>query len=153
MTTIVYRDGIIAADSRAYSGCPTPIGNKCKLFVLEDESVIGISTTEPGQSETIAEALNKSESYQGAEPILQELKFQALRVLKDGSVFYYCDSMNPSGPLTQEYFAIGSGDHYALGAMSQGARAVDAVLAASVFDPYTNDVITAYEIGPKSSSS
>ena len=31
MTTIAYRDGILAADTRGFSGASTPIGNKLKI--------------------------------------------------------------------------------------------------------------------------
>lgn len=44
-------------------------------------------------------------------------------------------------PLDNQFYAIGSGSHYALGAMHMGASAVQAVAAAARFDVDTNAVI------------
>ena len=43
-----------------------------------------------------------------------------------------------------QFWAIGSGRDFALGAMHAGASARDAVIAASRFDPYTSDIVSAH---------
>lgn len=133
MSVIVYRDGVMAADTRAYSGDATPIGHKMKIFRLKDGSLVGFSTTKPGLSEAMVAWFN-AESPEGPPPV--EMNFSALLVKPNGEVFYYNDSISPSGPLVGPYFAVGSGDHYALGALACGAAATEAVEVACQFDPW-----------------
>jgi len=142
MTTIVYRDGILAADSRAYSGAQTPIGTKHKIGALSDGTLVAISTTMPGLSERVMQFLEAGlaggyEDNAGPEPDVLRDNFTMLLVDPEGQVFYASNSMMLSGPLEAECFAIGSGCEYALGAMYAGADAVSAVQAAIKGDPYT----------------
>lgn len=140
MTTIVYRDGIMAADTRAYSGGSTPIGQKQKIYQLEDGTMIGVSSTKPGFSETFVNWLVNPAEHD-PKSVSSDMLFQAL-VVKDEQVYYYHDSLAASGPLVGSFFAIGSGEQYALGALSCGATAEAAVVAAAQHDPWTNDQIT-----------
>ncbi|MDE4297112.1 hypothetical protein PXK56_18145 [Phaeobacter gallaeciensis] len=149
MTTIVYRDGVLAADTRAYSGNPTPIGSKQKIHMLADGSIAGVSTTKPGISEAFIAWLNDGGDLGDTERLGSDLDLQALVVKQDGSVFYYHDSVVPSGPLYGQYFAIGSGDQYALGALSCGATADGAVAAASQHDPWTGGEIMKISLRPE----
>lgn len=48
MTTIAYRNGVMAADTRAYSGGKLPIGTKTKIERLEDGTLLGVSSITPG---------------------------------------------------------------------------------------------------------
>lgn len=141
MTTIVYRDGLMAADTRAYSGNPTPIGNKQKIHRLPDGSIVGVSTVEPGMSEAFVAWLAAGGNPEEIEHLSDKLKLQAILVKSNGSVFYYCDNIMPSGPLFGPFFAIGSGDQYALGALSCGATADAAVMVAAQHDSYTGGEI------------
>lgn len=43
MTTVVYRDGVMAADSRAYAGYNTTLGSKSKIRKLADGTLLTIS--------------------------------------------------------------------------------------------------------------
>ena len=150
MTTIVYRDGVLAADTRAYSGGHTPIGKKSKIRRLADGSLVGVSSTEPGVGEAIIGALQDHDSVLEARDDLlalgDKLRLQGLLVRPNGDVFYFSDSPYPSGPLRDEFFAIGSGQEYALGALSVGVSAKEAVKVASLHDAWTNDEIEVLEI-------
>lgn len=143
MTTIVYRDGILAADTRAYAGDSNPIGTKQKIYSLLDDNGMrisfGISTAAPGLSEEIRNWFFK-DRHPDFEPQLGERGFTALEIRGD-EVYYYKDSFTPSGPLTADYFAIGSGQSFALGALTMGADARTAVEVAGMNDIWTNDKI------------
>lgn len=139
MTTIVYRDGILAADTRGYSGDVTPIGSKRKIFTLENGGLVGVSTPNPGFSEAIVKWMNNGRDLNDT-PV-DDPSFSALYIDANGEVFYFDDGYTPSGPLTAEYFAIGSGRAYAYGALSMGASSVEAVRAASDHDVFTSGEI------------
>lgn len=142
MSTITYRDGIMAADSRAYAGGPTPIGFKKKLRKLVDGSMIGISTTLPGLSELVMDYFDNCASdvpnIDYPQPEIGEKKITILLVTADGEVYYADDSLNLSGPLDGEFWAIGSGEAYALGAMECGASAEEAIEIAKKFDVWSD---------------
>lgn len=139
MTTICYRDGQLAADTRAYSGGSRPIGHKQKIGMVQlsggEILAFGISTAHPGLSEELRAWLGneKSPDYDPG----PGREFEMLEVRDDGTVFYYQSSLTPSGPLEADYFAIGSGAEYALGALAHGATAQEAVEAASQHDVWT----------------
>lgn len=136
MTTIAYRSGVMAADTRAYSGDKVPIGWKRKIHCLADGTLLGVSTTSVG-----GDALVRRWVEAGcAEPTNDSLKpesFSALMVRPNGEVFYACNNLEWSGPLTAEFLAIGSGDQFALGAMAAGASAVKAIAIAIELDPWS----------------
>lgn len=140
MTTIVFRDGIMAADTRAYSGASTPIGFKAKIHRLKDGSLMGVSSTIPGQAEAFINWVNDGSNMETIDQ-LGELKLAAIVAMKDGNIIYFNDSPLPSGPIAGSFFAIGSGEQYALGALSCGATAEAAVTAAAQHDPWTGGEI------------
>lgn len=136
MSTVAYRGGVLAADSRAYGGkyAATP-GAKRKLYRLPDGSILGVVSGIVGFSERFAAWLES-----GAVPDKfgdGEQAFKALLVRPSCKVFLYVDSLYPSGPIDSEFYAVGSGDDYALGAMACGCSAVQAVEIAARFDPHT----------------
>lgn len=140
MTTIVYRDGKMAADSRAYAGDKHPIGNKVKIRRLKDGTLIGCSTTIPGGGEAVLDFFEKGRPADFTVPE----SFTFLMAKPNGEVFYATDSDFLSGPLTGDFFAIGSGEAYAHGALEMGATAVEAVRVACKCDTFT--ALPIYEI-------
>ena len=146
MTTIVYRDGILAADSRAYSGHSAPVGFKRKIYGRErDGAMIGVSSTCPGLSEQIA-AWFLDDKNPDREPSWPgDAGFDAIEIDAEGDVFFYGGTLHPTGPLSAPYFAIGSGAEYALGAMLMGANAMEAVQAGITFDPWSAGDMTVIE--------
>ena len=140
MTTIAFRDGVMASDSRAYAGDSAHMGFKTKIFALEGretQSLLGISSVEPGAGEAL-KAWIEGGSKKKDRPELNQMNFAALHVMPDGSAYFYINSFNPSGPVLDEFYAIGSGERYALGAMAMGARSKDAVGIAIRYDPWTS---------------
>lgn len=152
MTTIVYRDGKMAADTRAYSGSTTPIGEKFKIEVIEysdgSKSIVGVSTPAPGLSEEIRRWF-ASEKHPDFEPqgIGSDRRgFEAIEVTEDGEIFFYNDNFTPSGPLMTDWIAIGSGKDYAVGALSMGATAEEAVGVAINCDAWTGGRVTVIDL-------
>lgn len=140
MTCIAYRNGRMAADSRAYAGDKMPIGNKVKIRRLRDGTLIGCSTTIPGGGEAV---LNWWENGKPEGVTLPE-HFTFLAVNPKGEGFYMTGPDFISGPLEAPFFAIGSADQYAQGALEQGATAVEAVRIAVKCDTFCGMPI--YEI-------
>ena len=134
MTCIVYRAGYMAADSRAYAGDKHPIGSKTKIRRLDDGTLIGCSTTTPGGGEAV---LDWWEKGRPEDPTLPN-HFTFLAVRKNGEALYMTGPDFVSGPLTAEFFAIGSGEQYAQGALEMGATAVEAVRVACKCDNFTD---------------
>lgn len=144
MSTIVYRDGVMAADSRAYSGNTAPIGNKRKITRLADGSLVGVSTTQPGTSERIAQWLDELtecnplafQDWAQAPAIPDIGSFTALTVRPDGTALLFENSLFPS-IVTAPYYAIGSGREYALGALVGGSSALQALRVAVELDVWS----------------
>lgn len=136
MTTIAYRAGVMAADSRGYSGNRTPVGSKAKIERLEDGTLIGASCTIAGGAEAIrkwyCDGMPKEPAYALPEA------FTLLIVKPNGEALYGNDAHMLAGPLTADFYAIGSGCDYALGAMEMGADAKTAVEVACKLDVWSD---------------
>lgn len=135
MTTIVYRDGVLAADTRAYSGGNTPIGQKVKIRALSNGELIGVSTPEPGVGEAIMDWYAAG-AKENKKPTVPD-NFHFIAVRPDGTALMGIDSLHLTGPLTAPWFAVGSGSHYAMTALHLGKSAVEAVRIAAEFDAWT----------------
>lgn len=143
MTTIVYRAGYLAADTRAYSGNKPPIGRKTKIFYREDLQIAcGVSSSEPGVGELFWSWLS---GEIGDGTVFKDKEFTAL-VIERGEVFIFENSIHPTGPLEADFFAIGTGREYALGAMEMGASAPEAVRVACKLDVWSQDPIMVIDV-------
>lgn len=134
MSVIVYHDGVMAADTRAYSGNSHPVGNKMKIHRLKDGSLLGISSGQVGIPEEFKAWIERGASREDYGP--PDLDLEAILVKPDGQVFLYNDSYYSAGPLLGRTFTIGSGKKYAHGAIIAGCNAVQAVEVAIVCDPF-----------------
>jgi|GEM_PF-2094566 len=121
MTVIAYKDGVMAADSRAYSGGTGAIGRKWKVRRAPDGTLIGCSSNQPGVSEAAMAWYIDGADPEKA-PKLNEPSFSLLAVRPDGRAFIADDRFLLSGPLEGEVFATGSGGYAAHGAMLAGRR-------------------------------
>lgn len=139
MSTIVYRDGIMVSDSRAYSGHNSPIGSKRKIARLEDGSLIGVSTEQPGAAEALIEHFKLYDHKEAVEKSPPHLTggYEVLIVERGGKGYFANGSLLFSGPLEAPYFAIGSGATFAMGALEAGASALTALRIAARLDPWT----------------
>lgn len=135
MTTIVVRDGVMAADSRETieEDAAGHWVRKCVKLFRKDNAIIGLQ----GESSPGLVFLDWYGS--GKEPpeslILAEASFTALVLTRSG-LFEYDKFCRPQ-KLTGKYHVAGSGSKVALGALAMGASAQAAVRIACKFDPYS----------------
>lgn len=132
MSVVVYKNGVMAADTRAYGGDAHPVGSKHKIHRLEDGSLLGITSNVPGQSESLRAWINNG--CDSEDMVIANPSFSAIWVKTDGSVWLFWDSFSPAGPLTGEFFTIGSGRKYAMGALELGVEVEEAVAVAIKLD-------------------
>jgi len=133
VSVVAYKDGILAADTRAYGGRgQTSPGSKSKIHRLADGTRVGIVSATPGEPERFLDWMKAGEdrtAWTGDKPDLR-----ALIIRPNGEVFLAEDSIWWSGPIDCQSYAIGSGSDFALGAMAMGATAKQAVYVACDFD-------------------
>lgn len=143
MTTIVYRDGVLAADSRAYAGNRSPIGYKTKIrAVVVDEVpyLVGVSTPAPGFGEAVLNWFEAGHDFRDSPP-MPEGGFTLIAIDAAGQGYYANDTFYLSGPLAAPFWAIGSGEEYAIGALTAGESALGAVQVAKRYDQWTDGPI------------
>lgn len=142
MTTIAYRDGTMAADSRGYAGNCASLGTKSKIRKCPDGTLVGCSSNKPGQTEAVmawfmaGADLSKVPDFGAIGP-----DFTLLVVRADGTALYGDGLFHLSGPLTAPFFAVGSGRGPAYGAMEMGASAQRAVEVACLHDVWSGGPI------------
>ncbi len=149
MTTIAYKDGVMAADRRICVNGKV-IGATLKIHTVGD-MVAGCS----GERSEISPFLRWLESgaSKESEPTWgkgEDAGFSAIvvsRVSPSGVDYYWTtkDGVLICDHLEHAYVAIGSGSALAIGAMAHGATAEESVKAAMKHDPYTGggvDVVT-----------
>lgn len=144
MTTIAYRDGILAADSLADGGCGKQVCQKLYRKQITEgrktfEVIIGIC------GEVFA-ALTFVDWYGTGKPIPDTLlnitsNFSCLILRPDG--LYEVDNHCRTDKVLDDMFAIGTGAHAARAAMYCGKSAVDAVRVAARIDKNTGGRVVA----------
>ena len=152
MTTIAYRNGLMAADSRMTteddSGCRI---FKCeKLYRIETprfgEAIVGLA----GETYSGLIFLDwlKADNADGPENLLiGDADFTGLVLTKRG--LYEYDKWCRGERVLDRFYAIGSGAKAALGAMHMGADARQAVAVAARVDPYTGGPIITLSLESK----
>lgn len=138
MTTIAWDGKRLAADSRASAG--TRSHSTRKIERLADGSLFGFCgclSYYTAVRDWIAAGADESDppKSRGSECIV---------VRNDNSVLVY-ENCKVSIPVTDSIAAIGTGAEYALGAMTVGASAAEAVAAACRFDPSSAPPIVVIE--------
>ncbi|QNH71692.1 hypothetical protein V1VFAS_044 [Rhizobium phage V1VFA-S] len=152
MSVVVYdtKRRLMIADSRAYSGSPHPMGTKMKIHRITEGpfkgALLGITSCVPGMGEEFKQWVTEGMSKEAFGPSNPD--FEALLVLTDGSVIYFNDAYYPSGPLESDYFTIGSGGKYALGAIRAGADVFGAIDAAIQCDPFCGLPVVSLQLDP-----
>ena len=149
MTTIAYKDGIMAGDGQC-----TWSGTKiCKTDKKVFEINLGKRTTLIGMAGDVSHCYEFLDWFKKGAVLEQKPKFEedfedfiALVVKDPGTekeaiVTYMQNSSYPCN-VDIPYFAIGSGTEYALGAMYAGASAIEAVECAIMLDVNTGGEIT-----------
>lgn len=137
MTTIVYRDGILAADSRVSYGSTIMPGTIKKVQRLSNGALYGFSG-----SVEVGEIMRRRVSRASDEmtPLEDEVDlkgeaFEALIIQPDGGVL--CFENRTWMEFKCPYIAMGSGKDFAYGALALGASAKQAIKVAAGLDPGT----------------
>jgi len=141
MTTICYRDGVLAADSLVMDR-EISIGTAMKFLVLADNSVVaaaGILTDNHLFFEWAEAGFDPDKK-----PELSE-SFEGVHIGLDEQVTRYVKCLAPEY-FQAEYFAIGTGFELALGAMAVGATAEEACEAACKHDTASGGPVRTYSI-------
>lgn len=118
MTTVAYRDGVLAGDGRVTIGDMVVTNKQRKVHRLSGGRLFGWSgSLEDG------ERLLMSIKADEALPSLGNIT--ALMIHPDGAIELFEGALWVRRPMP--YYALGSGSPYAIGAMDAGATAVEAV--------------------------
>lgn len=137
MTTIVWRDGIVAADSRALRGTTIMPEEVEKLWRVNESCVAGLSGLM--MYTDAAKAWTMTEDFANTPP--PAMKDATLVVFWPTKIVEYSDGQSAEVRPTHGYYAWGSGCETAYGALAMGADAVRAVLIAAMFDGPTGGKI------------
>lgn len=141
MTTIAYRNGIIAADSQTTisGGASGDVKGVCqKLFKKKIGKGKAARTVIIATSGESAPGLVFVDWYGtgGARPeTLRDSDFTCLVLEKDG--LYEVDALCRPERVKEPFYAVGSGRKAAMAAMLCGKSAREAVKIAAMLDPYT----------------
>lgn len=142
MTTVAYKAGVLASDTRATSnGSVINPGHHPKTFRLPDGSMLGVAG-DVSQCQQLINAMMR----QSRPPELNEC--EAVLVLTDGSVHSYEGSVWTPVEGT-DFYAIGSGWIPACVAMRLGASAEHAVRIAMEFDACSGGEVRTMKLEPK----
>jgi len=152
MTTVVYRDGVLAADSQLNdmneAASATIIGTCEKVYELNSGALLG--TAGDGDAREVIHILTDIGTRAQIDYLTKELLtgtetgFRGILVLpEDGSVWfidieYEKEEQRWTAGVMEcldDFCSVGSGSQAAMGAMHAGANAIDAVFAAIEVDP------------------
>lgn len=139
MTVIAYRDGVLAADS-AFVQCDHMWGTAEKIWRRDDGTLIGAHGT-AGFCEAFKTWVMDGE--EGDAPQSEKEKGEqsdGLIVRPDGSIEIH----TPDGviPFKGPFYAMGSGEGIALGAMASGMSAAEAAAMACEYNIYCGGPVT-----------
>jgi hypothetical protein len=138
MTTIIYDNGVLYGDTRAYSGDKTPMGSKSKVHKVKN-GIFGGTSTNVGATERLRALLEEHGTSHAFETPLDVDAFYVEQNSIIGEQLRYTLWGYFSGPTwvkldkTQTLF-IGSGGHFAMGAHAAGKSAKEALEIACSLD-------------------
>lgn len=141
MTTIVYRDGVMAADSQVLDRSAV-VGTVKKLYRRADGAVAGTC----GSLEDWAPFMKWFKNPSGFDAPAALFDFEALVALPSGEVLWFGKSGRCT-PYTAPFYAIGSGYQAALGALHAGASAERAAEIACLVDVDSGGPIIVEKVG------
>lgn len=142
MTTIVWRNGVLASDSRStYGGDTINLGNLKKIHRLKSGGLAAGCGTTAAITRIIAAIDTKAEYVPKAQgTIVVEVKPGGLISVHEADGTF-------TVPQTG-FYAWGSGMAAALGALHAGASAAEAVAAACKVDPLSGGAVQAVRLKP-----
>jgi len=133
MTTIAIRAGTIAADTCIGNGIKS--GKVSKLHVIKNKYVVAGAGTW-GSIMRFVRWVEQGKKKCDYVPCAEDNRIMLVEVKKDGISITHYDSLSDHRGYTieAEFFAIGSGYELAIGALSFGADAIQAVKVAAEYD-------------------
>jgi hypothetical protein len=148
MTVITYRNGVIASDSQVISRSWTAMGGynkvgirsfdgKVYLYGATGETAYAAKFDKWMQSSAFEDFITKDEGHPNLEPAARDEQCVGVIFTPEGDCIRF-EGNYPPYKLSGPYFAFGTGDQTALGAMHAGASATEAVEAAIVHDVLSN---------------
>ena len=140
MTTIAYRDGVLAADSLV------TCGGGADGFVSKARRIDGLLTAASGSTVHAERFFNwLAGGAPGDCPLVglpENSRTNGLVVLPSGRLRVWCHEGSWDFTPLRGFYALGSGTDYAIGAMEMGADAERAVQVATIHDIATGGPIT-----------
>jgi len=150
MTTVAYKDGVMASDSRCTDDSGVYIGRTPKMYRLANGALLG--TAGDADARCVIDLLNKSSAKKlptRKELAALEVDFRGILAFKNGCAYYidiYVWEISDASAqwdaqvyeIEEQMAAIGSGEQFALGAMRAGKNARDAVTIACHFDSFSS---------------
>lgn len=139
MTTVVYKNGCLAFDSRLVED------NICTGTIVKGRHTKNLLMAGCGACEDIVAVFDWLEAGGGEENkkkfgLAREVKCQVLTINKNGEVISYEGQLYPM-KTNSPWYALGSGSDVALGALEMGATAKEAVQVASKYDVNTGGTV------------
>lgn len=156
MTTIAYRDGVMASDSLAVMAGYVKIGGTPKVFRIKG-CLVGLTGT-ARLIRMFTDWFEANYMENNLPPIAPDLtkdspgqddSINAYVVLPNGKIWRYESGAAPY-PVVAAFVAGGSGSDFAIGAMDRGATAAQAVAVAAKYDVNTAGTIQTMKLAVKS---
>jgi hypothetical protein len=145
MTTVAYRDGTMAADTRAYRGDRGPLGTKIKIENVNG-MLFGVSSANLGVPDAVRKWIREGMDLKQLPEPWEDWNFEALVVMPDGTARRFDGKWHPT-KAKAEFYTIGTGEDFAMAAMFMGASAEDAVRVACRLDIWSEEPITVLRHG------
>lgn len=145
MTTIAYKDGVLAADTAVFDTGVEAYVSDCVKIVARENWAVGVA----GHFHLgglIADWILAGAPVDAKPPFdPKDDRWEALKIA--GPYLWHLDGKGIQRPLAAPFLAIGCGRQLALGAMWHGATAVEAVKIAIQTDAYTDGDIVYWQDG------
>lgn len=144
MTTLAYKEGVIAVDSQATAG-NLIVDDDYDKRVVTDHGDFYFCGTPCDVDSFVTEYLtgNKQGSFNWeCYAFYVDLNNDLYIITQDSDALFYADRCNPN-----KHYSLGSGSSFALAAMDMGASAKEAVKMAKKRDTGTGGKIRTYKLG------
>lgn len=140
MTTVAFRDGVLAFDSRVSDSVHVGWKNKGRHTKKYIMAGCGLCDDIEAAMDWIEETDGKISEKSKYDIQSRELECELIVINKEGKVMFYGTRMYPV-TIDAPYYATGSGSLLALGAMAVGATSKQAVEAAIKHDLYSGGTV------------
>jgi len=141
MTTIAYKNGVLAFDSRVTTGSAlTGATIKAKQFKNVMAAGCGDVQAVHAFLDWVEAGYKQEEKSKFAIDVLaamEGMEFEGILIDRKTRKLYFFGNAFYPFEITAPFYAIGSGSHFAMGAMAMGASAHKAVKVASTLDTAT----------------